>query len=284
MSGLLSDIYPIIENRIDWGLVADSTLPPFQLLHDECEDLLAMAITATEKYLSADIQKYELVNSEQKFNRRIYHGGDPEGFQFNLYGTPDLEFLERATGFGTIVDWKTTGSITPDLCTNYERSWQWKTYLFATYADYFIYRVVERPPQDGSKIKVRCKEISLYRYVDMNDAVLKQYGGVALAMQALRNDPELTVWPMKKPFACGSYGRKCPYYDGCPGESAQLLPSTSLISLNNSGADSFMLCNERYRRNQIHGENAEGNRTTHFGQAFHAVMSEIYRQGFSKIV
>jgi hypothetical protein len=269
----VSDIADI---TIDWESALGS-LKDFRLLRTDFEDLYAMSRAAVNRFLAADLRQYNVTQVENKWSREFE--------DVPVYGTPDLELglLSSRPGVtNLIVDWKTASAITPEKVEQYRISWQSRIYCWARNCDRFEYRLIGRPPMaeaDPRLVPIRSLPIKL-NPIENKQLVENYLSGILGMRDALdRTAP----WPMNRPFACHSYGRPCPHIKDCHADNvSDEVLELAAYPLNNSGANLFQLCPERYRRSvekRISGwEDGEGGSAAYFGSAFAVLMASIYSQ------
>lgn len=87
------------------------------------------------------------------------------------------------------------------------------------------------------------------------------------------------VWPRNRPSACNMYGRPCPHLKICQSESNDLYQGPLDVNrLSHSDMSTFMACNERWRLDEVRGEQKDVSEDMLMGLAFHRGMAEVYGQ------
>lgn len=251
----------VLKAEVDWSAVEQEILC-HNLPRWDVADMQNMVASAALKYLDEDLER-GVHSVETPFLK------PRAGWDKPIKGTPDLCLGARGE---YIADWKTTGKIDQEWIARMNSSWQWRIYLWATGADAFSYRGIQR---DGYT-----RQVTFERYEGLNDSVENYVTGIQNIRSALK---DLVVYPMKRPYACRAYGRPCRYMDDCSadGRMRQLVDPASL---EYTTMEYLLLCPERYRRNEVFGRDAEGSEDTAFGTVFHKAIACVYQQFLVKVL
>jgi hypothetical protein len=169
-----------------------------------------------------------------------------------------------------VVDWKTTGSIGIEHSNRLRLSWQWKLYGYVYGADTVVYRSIQR---DGRVSETRLDWPSTSWYPEDVERFMRQ------VLDLRESQLGESTWLQHSPFACRAYGRDCPRLDVCARYNQHLTGEAALGPMSYSGAETLLLCPERYRLEQVLGrEDGESEGDTSLGTAFHAGAAEAWRQ------
>lgn len=248
-----------IIDALDVSKIADATRlsAPADWSGAQLESIADMIYLAAETWLPQDLDDFRITHIEEK--ERVPTSPltrstvcDIRGF----YG-PDGEKF--------VLDWKSAGTVDERWVERMEASWQWRTYLVDTQSDIFIYRGVQKDA--GATKELICR-----RYPGMERDVEEYYRGVSSQIRSLVNEE---VYPRNMPSACGAFARQCDHFYDCRNNTMPrgvILPT----SISYSSAEHFMLCPERYRREQLAGPGTSID--TLIGSVFHSGMAELYRQ------
>lgn len=171
------------------------------------------------------------------------------------------------------VDWKTSkNTLGSDWRDRYIYSWQAPTYVDGIARKYsltpalFQYRGVSR--------SFETKPILLEVKTDPAPSVEVQYGGLRVMRDALIS-AGLSVWPKNMPSGCRAYGSECAYFADCTHNTEpRYVPEPKIFSF--SGASTFLLCPEKYRRNMVDG--SQDSEESIFGNLVHVGLAEAYKQ------
>ncbi len=222
------------------------------------EDAVAMVEHAVETWLEGDLKKYDLTVIETDYANTSYHG------------IVDLLFCNKETQHFEVVDWKTSkNTLDATWRQRLVDSFQWRMYAELTGSRRVIYRGVNR--------KLETKFIDIEVPPDNATTVYRQIFGVELMRQAVENT---AVWPLNTQ-SCFAFGRQCPYYLDCQGDTMPraIVP---LTSLSYSQMSDFLLCPERCRRRRLEPQGeSDDSQETGIGKAVHRGLAEIYRQAFT---
>ena len=188
--------------------------------------------------------------------------------EHSLKGFVDLVGTRNAKDgpLRTVIDWKTTGSISAEQQQRLRDSWQGRLYALAYGAQRIEYRTVNR---EG-----RCIELVLPWPGEYEERDVVQHYGYALGLRDLFSGGP--VWMRHAPYACKAYGRDCPYRDLCSHNQApRKAPEARPLSY--SSCETLLLCPERYRLDSVLklDDNKED---TALGTAFHAGVAQAWRQ------
>lgn len=252
-----------LKTQVDWDEV-EETIHSFGLPRWDEEDLRRMVGASALKWLDADVD-LGVHSTEDTFRF--------EKWSVPLIGTTDLRLRRNGS---RIVDWKTAGKVDQEWVGRMMQSWQWRIYLYATGADEFSYRGVQR---DGY-----VREAPLLKRYPGMDAAVENY--LAASDKILETLKPLEVYPMKRPYACRAYNRPCPRINDCFDHDGG---DRGLVVLDEHGMhystlDLLYLCPERFRR-EMRDKNraddqreAEGSEETAFGTAFHVTQAKLYQK------
>jgi hypothetical protein len=242
------------------------------LLDFEQAEVAALVYDAANLFLPADMDA-GIHTIENRWEKSL------DGFQH--YGTSDIELgaIPELRG----CDWKTTKSADADWESNMRRSWQWRIYAWARGYTHFQYRGIERLPSSWlrdssgnvvslSNHKTRIRVFTIEIPPDNAERVERYLRGLNGSRAALA---PLEIWPQNSK-SCNAFGRPCPYYGDCWGRGNMKPSPLWTPPLNNSGADLFLMCPERYRRSIVDGGSDEGNEATIFGTEVHAWLAAIW--------
>ncbi len=236
------------------------------------EDCKRLIWAAGEKWLPRDLYEFTLDGTEiEGFiagtdNALPFHGfGDMLG---TIKGR--IEPFTDYAGRRFCLDWKTRkNTLDTAWRTRLIDSWQWKDYATMFEVALVLYRGLSRKG-DLAEIIIRVPE-------NNDEEVLRHIKGVEVQIAGLRA-ASLTVWPQNKPFACSAYGRQCGYYSDCAdGVVPELVPPDKALSY--SFVSTFMLCNEKARRQIIDGK-SEGTEETDFGNCTHRGLASLWSQAY----
>lgn len=260
-----------ILSLLDRGRIKDairSNAPSF-LDNFDFEVVDDMLHSAINSWLIDDLEHYTLLATETK--KSFEH---PASALEPTHLICDLE-LQDKFGKKVIIDWKTTSrELDPKWEARYRDSWQWRIYLSYLNADKFVYR--------GVSTKKGTRDVTLNRYPGLDKEIsqyINQFSNMRLSLVGQ------APWPRSRPGSCNAFGRLCHYYDDCRDNT---YPLDKLIprSLSYSGMDTFFLCPERHRREELEKLRAdaeperEGNFAAELGNCFHRGAAEIWQQSF----
>jgi len=175
------------------------------------------------------------------------------------------------------IDWKTrvTGSLDVEWQNRQVESWQWRITADALDLQKFVYRGV-------SRLEHKVREIEIEVPTDNRARVAEFLEALYLSREAVK---DYGIWPQNKPFACKAYNRICAFDSDCRNGAEPLVSILSpLPAFSYSGATTFMLCNEKWRRQHMSART--DSEETAFGNLVHAGIAEVYRQayGLDKLV
>jgi hypothetical protein len=243
------------------------------LLESDAEDVVSMLGAACNTWFWQDVKQARVLQVEEKFTLPL------PGSWWQVYGTPDL--LLEIDGRLVLRDWKTVGKIDEEVKERYRRSWQKKIYCWATGAEQFIYCLIKKPEARDPTIGLEVAEVvyTVENRRKLEEEVERYLQRVTAMIEAQqpRNLLDDGPWLTHSPHACNAYGRPCPRQKTCPA-FGNLPPAGNprIVELNNSGAESFLLCPERYRQSLILKDDLESSGATRLGSSFHLAMSRVY--------
>ncbi len=245
-----------LQTKVDWAPV-EEVISSFKLPRWDVEDLQQMIAAASLKWLDEDVA-YGVYSVERTFKL--------DTWEPSFIGTTDLQLGSLGK---RIADWKTTSKADQEWLGRMQQSWQWRLYLYATGADEFVYRGVQR---DGY-----VREFKVHRYAGMNEAV-ENY--LKASYHVLEGLYPFSIYPMKRPFACRAYGRPCPYVRDCFEKDGADPGSVdfSQVGIHYSTLDLLYLCPERFRRDNRIGADSESSDESDFGTVFHKAIAKLYEQ------
>ncbi len=245
---------------IDWekvdaeilGVVDAAFIPDFD--YDDAKDLVRVL---ADRFLARDLENLRVSAIELPFATGLSRG------ICDVY----------AEGQRTAVDWKTrvTGSLDVEWQNRQIDSWQWKITAAALGLKKFVYRGV-------SRLEHKVREVEIEIPVDNRQRVADFLNALYYSRDAIVEYP---VWPQNRPFACKAYSRICEFDSDCRNGTEPIISiplSMSLPAFSYSGATTFMLCNEKWRRQHL-GERTESEETA-FGNLVHAGIASVYRQAY----
>jgi hypothetical protein len=271
----LNDIWSSLDLDRIYNAIVTNDANERSLTDFQVKDVKSMLLTATERWLLRDLSEFYDVKLE-KLTEIPFVEMDPLN--------PPVTF-PRAKGYVDIVthrykkdvpqriiiDWKTTSRKTLDAewKDRLAQSWQGRFYLFSETADEMHFRGVK---YDGVTAEVILPWRSSYEW-----EVPLQLEGIWAQIQALKPFP---VYPRSMPKACGAFGRECPRLMDCKlGTMPQGVPRHRDLSY--STVEKFLLCPERFRRDNLEEDGKEGgSEESSTGSGFHRGIAEIYRQVF----
>ena len=267
-------------DQLDWDAVA-TVISESNLLTTDKDDVAAMVHGAASRYLPSDFDNYDILAVERRWHATLG--------EFMHHGTWDLVLRERASGVHFVADWKTTASLDKEWADRLTASWQNRIYSWSLANEFYLpqtfykfhYRGIQRPAASfaGSQRNILFRDVTVLHAdpVSVDAAVVDYLSDLNNYRKYLHTAERRNGWwPRNMPFACGAYGRECAYYADCRKPEAPEPIETPLVSLNYSGAQTLMLCPEKYRRELL--AKSEGSDETAIGSVFHAAMECIYKQ------
>ncbi len=260
------------------------------LKQDLAKDCAVMVLKAIKKWGPVDYLGLAIEGIEQRFAIEFPEHDPREPWRFvphldidseksNSYGPRSVKgfvdlvgtsqpLADGTAGLRTVIDWKTTGSISTDQQDRVRHSWQGKLYGAVYQAQRVVFRSIQR---DGRATELRYSWPSA-SYCDID--VCEHFGKALDLRETFRHADK---WLQHAPSACGAYGRDCPYKVQCLINNAAPRQSIELRPFSYSGAETFLLCPEKYRLNTIL-DGDKGNEDTDLGTAFHAGVAEAWTQ------
>ncbi len=167
-----------------------------------------------------------------------------------------------------VIDWKTTGSISTDQQDRLRYSWQGKLYGTTYGCQRITFRSIQRD--------CRVAELKLdWPGIAYGEHDVVEHYRQALAMRELMKDEGR--WLQHNPSACKAFGRDCPYKSICLVNNQAPVKLIELRPFSYSGAETFLLCPERYRLDTVL-EGDSSSESTDLGSAFHQGVAEAWRQ------
>lgn len=276
--------YAELLELLDWNRIVEAAHTVPLKLHDY-EDVLQMVMKSVKRWGPADSQGgLRDAVIEERFVLEAYgmipHLGVTSE-ESRSYGSSTVKgFIDlrgvRPDGTVEVVDWKSTGSITPEKRAALSISWQGRIYATAAQAQRYTYRLVER---SGA-----CSEVSVpwpnsaYCEVDVSEYLDN------VIYRRKRMHEWISPWPRSMPYACGAYGRDCNYVDECARHNQSgARPLVQLGPLSHSSIEVFNLCPERYRLDEVtkalgQGQDRPEDDGSQLGSSFHAAIAEAWRQ------
>jgi hypothetical protein len=262
------------KDRLDWFKIS-AEMEKFAaekggVHHSEEEQARKCVFTGLERWLAEDLANCRVIEVESPFEDEYKRGFIDVLLQV-LDAPEDAVFAPFAGAFKG-VDWKTSrNTLSSDWRDRHLYSWQGPTYCHGIGKKYqltprlFEYRGISR--------SLETKPV-LLQIDNPAPSVEVQYGGLRVMRDALIA-AELPVWPKNMPSACGAYGRDCEYLEDCR-EHTEPFVQIERKPFSYSGASTFMLCPEKYRRNLVAG--SADSEETIFGNLVHVGLAEAYRQ------
>ena len=237
---------------------------------NDYELIADMSLKAVEEWLFYDLQTLTITAIENKRSVQFENVSEPTSV------ICDIEAVNHK-GLKLIIDWKSSSRDLDPLWEQRHRdSWQWRTYLRATNSDICEFR--------GINTKLKTRTVPCNFVPGLNEKVDLQYRQVADMRTALIGT---VPWPRHMPGSCFAFGRPCPYVNDCRKDTYPITPLFPK-SISHSAMDTFLLCPERYRRDELikiagvsdDTEDAPDNYSRELGSALHRSLAEIYRQAF----
>lgn len=236
----------------------------------EIETARKCVFTALERWLAEDLANCRIEAVEEPFEDAFKRGvcdvilrvnSDPEDAVYK----PHANQLQ-------VIDWKSSkNTLGSDWRDRYIYSWQGPTYVDGVARKYsltptlFQYRGISR--------SYETKPV-LLEVTDPAPSVEVQYGGLRIMRDALIS-AGLSVWPKNMPSGCKAYGGLCSYFEECTqNKEPRYVPVEKIFSF--SGASTFLLCPEKYRRNLVDG--SQDSEESIFGNLVHVGLAEAYKQ------
>ena len=236
----------------------------------EIETARKCVFTGLERWLAEDLANTKIEAVESPFEDHLKRG--VIDIILRVTEKPEDAIYQNYPGALMCVDWKTSkNTLGSDWRDRHIYSWQGPTYSDGIARKYqqtprlFQYRGIAR----SFETKPVLLEVN-----DPAPSVVGQYTGLRVMRDSLIA-AQLPVWPKNMPSACGAYGRECPYWADCTEHTEpKYVPEEKIFSY--SGASTFLLCPEKYRRNLVTG--SEDSEETIFGNMVHEGLAEAYRQ------
>ena len=241
-----------------------------------------MVYDAAMYYLPFDYVNFEIISIEEEVFREVPDTIIDRAFMdLILKVKPQAEKpYTEYEGKLMICDWKTTSS---DFDTRwrqrYIESWQWKRYACFNNAALFEFRGVSTKTNwDGeSKLSHSCHPLIIAVPEDNEENVDKQIKAIQSAKIALQN---FIIWPRNMPEACNKF-EACDYINDCANVTMPLVQLTLPEKTSYSSDNTFMLCNEKYRRLKLDENITKAvnyDSASIIGDLFHIGIQEIYKQ------
>ncbi len=255
----------------------------------------SMVIRALSRWAARDFNIMSLKRTEEHFDFPDPLTGDPLSHGYIDITLellrPYKTFVEKYVGKTFVTDWKTTsGALDAVWHDRLSSSWQGKLYAVAKGCTHVIYRGIAQNPDTGEREVI----FELPPPEQLLDQVLHQFR--AYQRQLKDFDAHTTetnpTWSRHMPYACGAYGRKCPYKTDCDTNSSPFIifpPEVIAKPLSYSSGERFALCPEKQRRYLaaregldptvlVAEEDQEDTDETNLGLAVHRGLEEAYKQ------
>lgn len=260
--------------RLNWSTISDTIdklaeekggVPSFEL-----ETARKCVFHALERWLAEDLDNCTIEAVEEPFED-VFKRGVVDVILRIKPDPTDAVYQPHANQL-QVLDWKTTkNTLGSDWRDRYIYSWQGPTYVDGIARKYsltptlFQYRGISR----SFDVKPVLLEVS-----NPAPSVEAQYGGLRVMRDALIS-AGLSVWPKNMPFGCKAYGGECAYFHDCTHDKEpRYVPEAKIFSF--SGASTFLLCPEKYRRNMVNG--SQDSEESIFGNLVHVGLAEAYKQ------
>lgn len=264
------------EELINWDKVAEAIIGPDKEFLNEAmfKKIKARVYSAAAYFIPCDMDWFSFSFTEARYE--ITHN--------SLQRKPDIQIIDlEATVLETTVkpykdfvgqkilfDWKSTSS---NLDHSWKEkcydSWQWRRYSANREAKLFEYRGLNW--NDDIAISV----------IQVPGNIKEQVAAFMSGLVVLKNatvDSALDIYPMNQPRACNSFGQECEYKYDCENFT---MPRACLLdrSYSYSSDDKFLLCPERYRRDNLKPQsNIPVSDAAFLGTCVHRGLEEIYKQ------
>lgn len=270
MAARKNPAHDALVERVDWALVG-AEIDKVKLLADDRAVAVDLILRAMRRWTVRDQEEYAVDGTERYFlvDR---HGADVTSREPQSHDTHGYVDVTGVVGGGVrkLVDWKTAGSVDAVWRERCRLSWQWSIYCYAEHATVFSFRGLTRSGQ-------LAEVLLTYPTEQRNDAAVKRR---LLALHALRDQQAEngTPWLRNEPFACGAFGRACPHRERCDG-GGLVPPAPQPVDgpLSHSGAQTLLLCPERYRLDRVYRED-DDTEESNLGSAFHVGIANVYQQ------
>jgi len=286
---------------LDWDKVIEA-VHGVPLKQHDYGDVAGMLLSSVKKWGVKDYNTLADIKVEQRFVMEIpsltAHLGVSSA-ESRSYGSSAIKGFIDLDGFRTthdgkldaveVIDWKTVGSITPEKKLNQSLSWQGRIYAVARGASRYTYRLVQRdgrtaevssnwpePFYTEDDVREYLTETVAARQDEQGRHRVEKLGGVAI-----------TPWRRNMPGACGAFGRPCEHLELCAVTNSAPRRPLALGPLSHSSCETFNLCRERYRLDELKkAEDVAAGRETFYdveasstlGVSFHAGAAEAWRQ------
>ena len=239
--------------RVDAEILAaekSAFIPDFDFA--DAKDLVRVL---ADRFLARDLATYRVSAIELPFSNPLSRG------VCDVYAEADA----------TAIDWKTrvTGSLDVEWQNRQIDSWQWRITAAALGLRKFVYRGVSRLEHKVREIEIEVPEGNTQRVMQFLNGLFKSRAVLA----------DFAIWPQNRPYACRAYNRICEFDADCrDGTEPEGLVYMKPFSY--SGATTFMLCPEKFRRGHMVSAERSESEETAFGNLVHAGTAEVYRQAF----
>jgi len=248
-------------------------------------DAKRLVVLAVDKFLPRDLVEFDLISLEET----TFH--QPPPLTLPIRQTTDIRARFKGRfptyapykGHEILLDWKTTGGeLNTEWRRRYLHSWQWRIYShFSPRVRAFAFRGLSRSTYDVTELMIEVPKT--------NGEEVTHY--LTSSELLLRSQQERDIWVRHMPWACKAYGRVCPFVESC---LQYTMPRGTVDNIPYMGYtlyESFHLCPERFRRNQIVAEigvergllDSEVSDETLIGTAVHEGLKEVYSQAFNLI-
>ena len=237
------------------------------------DDARTAVFDGLESWLGTDLLNFEILAVEKSVTTPLVRG--VLDLVFRVRPKPLIGAYAAWAGRILLSDWKTSkNTLSNDWRGRHVASWQAPIYGILTEHENGF---GEMPAAFEFRGISRARETKpiLMEYGPASSNLTYTFLYQIDRMKAALGDGKTKVWPQNRPHACNSYGRECVYIEDCD-NGVERLVQIGAKPLSYSGVSTFMLCPEKFRRQQEDG--SRDSDETIFGSVVHAGLAEAYRQ------
>lgn len=237
------------------------------------DDARTAVFDGLESWLGADLLNFEILEVEKSVTTPLVRG--VLDLVFRVRPKPLAGQYAAWAGRIFISDWKTSkNTLGGEWRARHIASWQAPIYgVLAEHVNGFSEMPAAFEFRGISRAR-ETKPVLLEYGSEASDLTYEFLWQIDRMKSSLRGGTT-KKWPQNRPFACNAYGRPCVYSNDCDLGKEHLV-QIEAKPLSYSGVSTFMLCPEKFRRQQEDG--SRDSDETIFGSVVHAGLAEAYRQ------